>query len=120
MFGMAGGSAGQFLVGPPIAAGIPWNAFWIAMGVAGCLIALVLFLLLPKERAANQRPGSSRSAFKSMGIVFRNPQSILCGAIAGLLFLPTTILDMMWGVRFLQEAHGFDYGAAVVRSATVP
>ena len=27
---------------------------------------------------------------------------------------------MVWGVRFLQEAHGFDYGEAVMRSATVP
>ncbi len=41
--------------------------------------------------------------------VFRNPQSILCGVIAGLLFIPTTIFDMVWGVRYLQEAHGFDY-----------
>jgi len=40
--------------------------------------------------------------------------------IAGLLFLPTTIFDMIWGVRFLQEAHGMDYGSAVMRSATVP
>ena len=55
-----------------------------------------------------------------MAVVFRNPQSILCGLIAGLLFIPTTILDMIWGVRFLQEARGFDYGSAVIRSATVP
>jgi MFS family permease len=27
---------------------------------------------------------------------------------------------MTWGVRFLQEAHGFDYGTAVLRSAIVP
>ena len=40
--------------------------------------------------------------------------------IAGLLFIPTTIFDMVWGVRFLQDAHGFDYGAAVLRSASVP
>jgi hypothetical protein len=39
-----------------------------------------------------------------MLIVFRNPQSILCGVIAGLLFIPTTIFDMVWGVRYLQEA----------------
>jgi MFS family permease len=90
------------------------------MGIGGVLIALVLFLLLPKERIANQRGGSIGSAIQSFGIVFRNPQSVLCGIIAGLLFLPTTIFDMTWGVRFLQEAHGFDYGAAVVRSATVP
>jgi sugar phosphate permease len=55
-----------------------------------------------------------------MATVFRNPQSILCGMIAGLLFIPTTIFDMIWGVRFLQEAHGFEYANAVIRSATVP
>jgi len=37
-----------------------------------------------------------------------------------LLFIPTTIFDMIWGVRFLQEAHGFDYGSAVMRSSMVP
>jgi MFS family permease len=40
--------------------------------------------------------------------------------IAGLLFIPTTIFDMIWGVRFLQDARGYDYAAAVIRSATVP
>ena len=40
--------------------------------------------------------------------------------IAGLLFIPTTIFDMVWGVRYLQEARGLEYGAAVIRSATVP
>ena len=46
--------------------------------------------------------------------------AILCGMIAGLLFIPTTIFDMVWGVRYLQEAHGFEYAEAVLRSATVP
>src|SRR4026209_2794527 len=27
---------------------------------------------------------------------------------------------MIWGVRFLQEAHGVDYATAVLRSSTVP
>jgi MFS family permease len=27
---------------------------------------------------------------------------------------------MIWGVRFLQEAYGFDYASAVMRSSTVP
>src|SRR5262249_24331117 len=52
--------------------------------------------------------------------VFRNPQSILCGVIAGLLFIPTTIFDMVWGVRYLQDAADLDYASAVLRSATVP
>jgi MFS family permease len=55
-----------------------------------------------------------------MKTVFSNPQSILCGVIAGLIFIPTTIFDMVWGVRFLQDAHGIEYGEAVMRSASVP
>ena len=55
-----------------------------------------------------------------MGTVFINPQSILCGLIAGLLFIPTTIFDMVWGVRYLQEAHDMPYSVAVLRSAAVP
>src|SRR6185369_14354161 len=31
MFGMAGGSAGQFVVGPMISRGLTWNSFWIGM-----------------------------------------------------------------------------------------
>ena len=61
-----------------------------------------------------------KNVLNAFSIVFKNPQSILCGMIAGLLFIPTTIFDMVWGVRFLQDAHGFDYGAAVLRSASVP
>src|SRR6476469_70074 len=47
MFGMAGGSAGQFAVGPLIGAGVPWTTFWFAMGVIGLAIAVVFFFLLP-------------------------------------------------------------------------
>jgi sugar phosphate permease len=119
MFGMAGGSAGQFVVGPVIAAGVAWSRFWLAMGGAGLVIGVLLYLLLPTEKALHH--GSwLREAAGAMGTVFRNPQSILCGIVAGLLFIPTTIFDMIWGVRYLQEAHGYEYASAVIRSATVP
>jgi MFS family permease len=122
MFGMAGGSAGQFVVGPLIASGLPWDRFWFAMGIIGIPIAVLLFFLIPKQApkpkdAANVGLGP---ALKAMGTVFINPQSILCGLIAGLIFIPTTIFDMVWGVRFLQEGHGVAYEVAVLRSAAVP
>jgi MFS family permease len=120
MFGMAGGSAGQFVVGPMIAAGIPWRTFWIGMGVGGLAISVVLYLLLPDAPPTRRDDDWLKSAGRSMVIVFRNPQSILCGLIAGLLFIPTTIFDMIWGVRYLQEARGFEYASAVMRSASVP
>src|SRR6201988_3659562 len=120
MFGMAGCSAGQFVVGPLIGGGLAWNHFWIGMGIAGLLIGVVLYFLIPIEEAPEQPAGGLKGIATAFGTVFKNPQSILCGLIAGLMFIPTTIFDMIWGVRYLQEAHGMDYGAAVMRSSTVP
>ena len=119
MFGMAGGSAGQFVVGPLIGGGVAWNQFWIGMGVIGLLIGIALFFLIPNESSPASQ-GGLKTVARAFATVFRNPQSILCGLIAGLMFIPTTIFDMIWGVRFLQEAHGMDYGSAVLRSATIP
>ena len=122
MFGMAGGSAGQFVVGPLIGSGLPWDRFWFVMGIIGIPIAILLFFLIPRQES---KPRDSSNvglgpALKAMGTVFINPQSILCGLIAGLIFVPTTIFDMVWGVRFLQEGHGVPYEVAVLRSAAVP
>ncbi|HEX2339201.1 MAG TPA: MFS transporter [Vicinamibacterales bacterium] len=120
MFGMAGGSAGQFVVGPMIGSGLPWSSFWIAMGIGGLAISVVLYFLLPASKPPDRGEPWLANAARAMATVFRNPQSILCGMIAGLIFIPTTIFDMIWGVRYLQEARGLDYGSAVMRSATVP
>jgi len=122
MFGMAGGSAGQFLVGPMIKGGLPWGQFWIYSGILGLAIGASLFLFLPKEERAPAAAGAGGglSVLGSLKTVFLNPQSILCGLISGLLFIPTTILGMTWGVRYLQEARGREYDDAVMLAATVP
>jgi MFS family permease len=121
MFGMAGGSAGQMLVGPMIKKGLPWGQFWIYAGLVGLATSAFLFACLPKEdpRPAS-RGGGLVSLASPLGKVFANPQSILCGLISGLLFVPTTIFGMTWGVRFLQEARSREYEAAVMLAATVP
>jgi MFS family permease len=125
MFGMAGGSAGQFVVGPIMTGGLKWQQFWTIMGGVGLGIAALLFLLLPPAppRAASAAAQSGSRAREILGAfraVFANPQSWLCGLIAGLMFVPTTIFDMVWGVRFLQEGLDMSYTDAVMRSASVP
>lgn len=122
MFGMAGGSAGQFLVGPIIKSGVSWDRFWIYSGCLGLIISGVLLVLLPKEtpKATASGAGAFTALLRSLGRVFRNPQSLLCGFISGLLFIPTTILGMTWGVRFVQEARGREFEAAVTLAATIP
>jgi len=120
MFGMAGGSVGQFVVGPLIASGVSWSTFWAGMGILGLVVSAILVVLLPESKPAPQSDNWLREAASAFGLVFSNPQSILCGVISGLLFIPTTIFDMVWGVRYLQDARGLDYVSAVMRSATVP
>lgn len=120
MFGMAGGFAGQFAVGPVIGGGVPWQRVWIISGVAGILLGLVLWVFLPKETGHEARGSSFGSTVNGFKAVVANRQSLLCGFIAALLFIPTTIFDMVWGVRFLQDGYGLDYGQAVLRSSAVP
>jgi MFS family permease len=120
MFGMAGGSAGQLLAGPLIAGGVAWNTFWMALGLTGVFIGIALFLLLPPQGVRTRDNDSAVNPAAALLAVLKNPQTLLCGLIAGLLFIPTTVFDMIWGVRYLEEARGFDYGDAVMRSATVP
>jgi MFS family permease len=133
MAGMAGGSAGQFLVGPIMSSGMSWSRFWMIMGITGVVLAIALFFLLPPRTApdpakaqanananANAKANWVKDAAVALGTVFRNPQSWLCGMIAGLLFIPTTIFDMVWGVRFIQESFDLDFQSAVMRSASVP
>jgi MFS family permease len=120
MFGMAGGSAGQLVVGPLIGRGLSWQGFWMGMGVLGLAIGAILFFLLPREERKEPPETGLKSTTRAFAVVFKNPQSILCGLIAGVLMIPTTIFDMIWGVRYLQEARGFEYAEAVLRSSLVP
>src|SRR6187401_2497873 len=72
MFGMAGGSAGQFLVGPMIKKGLSWQSFWIYAGVLGLVISVCLFVLLPREER-KASAGGFASVFTSLKNVFLNP-----------------------------------------------
>src|SRR3954454_14182953 len=88
MFGMAGGAVGQFGVGPLIGSGVSWDGFWIGMGVTGLAIGAILFVLLPKEESTEKESGGLKQSLNAFRYVFKNPQSILCGLIAGFIFIP--------------------------------
>jgi|SoiMethySBSTD1v2_1073268.scaffolds.fasta_scaffold140791_2 MFS family permease len=122
--GMLGGSAGQFVTAPLIHGPIAWQQLWIYAGVVTLLIAVAMYVATPREKqsAAAQFATSQAgfwSTFAPYKIVLTNPQSYLCGLIGGLLFLPTTVGAMTWGVSFLEHAWHVDYTQAVDRAATV-
>src|ERR1700723_1887667 len=119
--GMLGGSAGQFVVGPIIEHGLGVHTIWIGFGVIILANAVFLYLATPKEQSApNAQEGAIGSVLTPYKIVFSNPQSYLCGIIAGLMFAPTTIGDMIWGVASFQKDLQFSYHNAVVIASMVP
>jgi len=122
--GMLGGSAGQFLVGPLLAHGMPWQSCWLFFGAVGAVLAAVLFFITPGSDARLAARGGTTAAqaswIKPYKIVLSNPQSYLCGLIAGLLFLPTTIGDMTWGVAFFEHDQKLSFSSAVAVISMVP
>ena len=117
--GMLGGTAGQLVVGPFIAKGVTMPQFWGVIGIAVLIVALALMLITPREPHSAQvkRAGGVLAPYKT---VFSNPQSWLCGLAAGLLFVPTTVGDMVWGVRFFQNDKALSFTDAVFVISMVP
>src|SRR6201993_1695436 len=118
--GMLGGSAGQFVVGPLLEHGVGWQSIWRWLGTACIAVGILLFAITPREPRSQSSRSSWAAVLNPYLIVFRNPRSYLCGAVAGLLFVPTTIGDMTWGVAFFQRDRMFSYHDAVVTGSLVP
>jgi MFS family permease len=117
--GMLGGSAGEFVVGPLMQTGVNWQVVWVFIGIAALAVSVGLVLITPQQV---QPPviGPRQSVFAPYWIVLRNPQSYYCGLVSGLLFAPTTIGAMTWGVAFLEADRHFAYRAAVLAASAVP
>jgi MFS family permease len=117
--GMLGGSAGQFAVGPLIQRGLPWQSFWLVVGAIAFAVAICMFVAIPAVLLSGKR-FSARDLVAPYKVVLSNPQSYLCGIVAGLLFAPTTIGIMTWGVAFFQLDRSYSYEAAVYSASLVP
>jgi len=120
--GMLGGTAGQFVVAPMIHGGLSVSTFWIGLGVIGLLLCISIFFVTPLEKHATESdaPVQRGHWLAPYKIVFGNVQSYLCGLVSGLLFAPTTVFIMIWGILFFQQDRQFSYSQATLISAMVP
>lgn len=120
--GMLGGTAGQFVVGPWVEEGVNIDTFWLWSGIVTVITAFCLFFVIPKEEKPEEPTATGTKSigyFEPYKIVFKNPQSWLCGIISGLLFAPTTIFAMTWAVAFFEKDKGFVFHDAAITSAMV-
>ncbi|MXN93120.1 MFS transporter [Flavobacterium sp. Sd200] len=118
--GMIGGSAGQFLSAPILKGGVSLISFWIGFGLIGFAIAALVYYFTPNPGENTVKAQTKGNLFEPYKIVLSNPQSYLSGLVSGLLFSPTTIFAMTWGVAFFQSGRGLDYSTATIACALVP
>jgi MFS family permease len=118
--GMLGGTAGGLVAAPLIHGPMTWQHLWIDAGFVTLFIAIAMFIATPRENQSSVAKVSIWKTFAPYKVVLRNPQSYLCGLCGGLLFLPTTVGDMTWGVAFLRDGWHLGYAQAVDRAAMVP
>ena len=118
--GMLGGSAGQFGVAPLVHGVMSWQQFWLYSGILALVIMVAMLIATPRQDPSEHSKTSIWHMFDPYKTVLTNPQSYLCGLSAGLLFLPTTVGGMIWGVAFLRQGWHVDYGEAVNRASMIP
>ena len=122
MFGMAGGSAGQFVVGPMIASGVAWSTFWIGMGIAGLVISVrALSCCLrskPVEPASDDWLKSAGARARSSCSAIRSRSS--AGSSRACSSFPRRSSTWSGACAICRKRAGLEYATAVMRSASVP
>lgn len=118
--GMLGGSAGQKLSNSYLTSGNSYSSLWIIFGVSSLVLGVLAFVFTPKTNTDEFTEVRKQPLLANYKIVFSNWQSWLCGFASGLLFAPTTIFAMIWGVDFLEQARHLTHGQATVACALVP
>lgn len=90
-------------------------------GIFGIALGLLLWCVIrdkPKEpriEAANMdddKPQTGREIWQGLGDILKHAQTWCAALYAGLMFVPTLAFGGLWGIPFLQEAHGFDRATA--------
>jgi MFS family permease len=112
---MAIDPAGRFMV--------PWQHVWVAFAIAGFLLSIVTWIVMPREKGDSPSHHGALSLgalLQPFRIVFGNPQSWLAGIVGGLLFLPTTIGALVWATSFLNAGQHMSMADAASDAAMVP
>ncbi|MFM9925159.1 MFS transporter [Variovorax sp. H27-G14] len=125
--GMAGAAFGSkpvhMAIDPAGSFHVGWQSVWIAFAVAGFVLAVATWLVMPKESGdspSHHGALSFASVVAPFKTVFGNVQSWLAGIVGGLLFLPTTIGALVWATAFLHGGEHMTMAAAASDAAMVP
>jgi len=85
-----------------------WQTVWQQCVVAGIGLAIILFFIIPKRPVHVQQRIKAQGyahVLQNLKLVVCNKQTWLAGIFGGCIFLPTTVLAMIWAVPFFESAY---------------
>lgn len=86
---------------------VGWRPTLIGAGVAGVLMALLAFAVIPHEKPKHDASleeaveEEAHSLWTSLRAVGGNPQTWMAAIIATSLYMPLTLLGALWGVQYI-------------------
>ena len=114
--GMSGGIFGQAPL-RQLVEGIGWRDSMNVLAAVALLLALLLFLLVPKRSSEQKRHPSEPSILQGLYAVTSNPQTWICAIIGFGMTSSMLALGALWGVPWLSSVFGFSKtGAAAITS----
>jgi sugar phosphate permease len=108
--GMLGAMVGDiFLVGLVKQHG--WSATTVFLAIAGVILAVILFMVIPKAVRQQSVEADTVTSFKQLFsgllMLMRNPYIWINGAIGSFLYLSLSVFGELWGPIYLTGAHAY-------------
>ena len=121
------GTLGGLFGGAPVAKAVNtfgWQNATYMLGAIGIVIAVLIFVLVPKDMGNNHMPlktkqKTSNSVWNNIAKLLRNPQVVLSGVIAGFMYLPIDAFAELWAVPFFMSKYGIGNETAALASAII-
>ncbi len=107
--GMIGGMSGDYLLVPLVAA-MGWKKASYLSAIAGIILAAVLWLVIRDKNpyASSYHPHvmDFRELFVGLWAAVKRSQIWINGIIGLLIYLSLSAFAELWGITYLQQAHG--------------
>ncbi|MDH3218257.1 MAG: MFS transporter [Gammaproteobacteria bacterium] len=104
--GMSGGIFGQAPLRLMVEA-IGWRGTINVLAAVALLLAVLLFLLVPKRSREQRHPGPRRGIMQGLRAVTINPQTWICSIIGFGMASTMLAFGGLWGVPWLNSVHGY-------------
>lgn len=99
-----------------------WRGALLIVGFIGLVLGFLYFIIIRDKPAVHEHPHSvmpRQPVFQSLFYILKNKQAWLLSFYSGLAFAPVSVFGGLWGVPFLEIAHGLSETQAALAASSI-